>query len=158
MPEHVYITTLGRSPWAVINTFYEVLRLKKYQPTRIVILVEESYTCFLDDVRGALQIISEAYGLNPCFDVVVVQDAEIMLMYHRIHPLLKELLEQGDDFAVDITGGRKTLVVALVLTMRRFSTHIFYLEVIGEGIRDVPLMMKPLQTMQLHDFIEEAKE
>ena len=33
MPERVYITLLGRSIWALINSYYTVLREKKYKFT-----------------------------------------------------------------------------------------------------------------------------
>ncbi|MDI9609958.1 MAG: hypothetical protein QFX36_01370 [Archaeoglobales archaeon] len=42
--KRAYITLLGRSGWAVVNTYYALLILKSYYPDLIQIFAEESYS------------------------------------------------------------------------------------------------------------------
>ncbi|WP_456467961.1 hypothetical protein [Archaeoglobus sp.] len=51
MPEKkAYLTLLGRSDWAVLNTYYAVLVEKSYYPDKIHIFAEKSYSECLENI------------------------------------------------------------------------------------------------------------
>ncbi|MDT8358624.1 MAG: hypothetical protein RQ758_09010, partial [Methanomicrobiaceae archaeon] len=64
-PEKVYICMLGRSTWALINTYYAVLRGTGYRPDTIVVILEEPFRSEYEKVRMGLSILSEAFVCAP---------------------------------------------------------------------------------------------
>ena len=72
---------------------------------------------------------------------------------------MKTWVGNEDKIALDITGGRRTLIAASLLTLKRtVATNVFYLAVTEEGKKDMPLLMKPLKSMLLKDFLEDVTE
>jgi len=62
-----YVTLLGRSPWAVVNTYYKILKEGKGKEPieKVYVFTEERYKENLPRVVEAIRAISEAYNLNP---------------------------------------------------------------------------------------------
>ncbi len=66
MPEkRAYITLLGRSAWAVLNTYYAVLVEKSYYPDTIHIFAEKSYAEDLDSIIEGMRALSEEFRQEP---------------------------------------------------------------------------------------------
>jgi len=150
-----YITLLGRSVWAVLNTYYAVLVEKKYYPEMIHIFTERSYSEHLETVAEGMRALSEEFGFTPEINSTIIEDRDFITAVRRIGELVKELKEQRWSVAIDITPGRKTLVsAALIPAVKLRLEHVFYLAV--KEIEPKPYMMIPLANQQLRDFMEEA--
>jgi len=151
-----YITLLGRSAWAVLNTYYAVLAEKSYYPNTIHIFAEKSYSEDLEKIAEGMRILSEEFEFEPKIDSTIIEDNDFISAVRKIGELVKKLKEQGCSVAIDITPGRKTLVsAALIPAVKLRLDHVFYLAV--KELEDKPYMMIPLANQQLRDFMEEAE-
>ncbi len=151
-----YITILGRSTWALINTYYAVLMKGVYFPDVIYIFAEDIYVEELEKAAEGVKILSEEFGISPEINTHVVPEADFIQAGKTISDLIKKLIEEGCSIAIDITPGRKALVAAaLIPAVRQKMDHVFYLAV--KRLENRPYMMIPLSNQSLRDFIREAE-
>ena len=154
-----YITILGRSVWALINTFYAVLREKRYFPDQIYVFAEENYIDNLGMVEKGIKILSKRFGFSPKIKSEEVEEANFLDAGLKISKLINELKADGVEVAVDITPGRKALVVGTLVPGPQIPVdHIFYLAL--KTLEDVskPYMMIPLHIQHLIDYIDVMKK
>jgi hypothetical protein len=163
----VYITMLGRSIWAVLNSYHAVLREKGFFPDEIVLFAEgKSCESLLKEitttVRG-LELLSEEFGISPEighqviseYECEVGSDDDFVKMVQHIHELIKSRKKDGEQIAIDITPGKKTLVAGTLLPVNLSDVdHIFYLSI--KEIVPRPYMMIPYQIQQLNDFKDQV--
>uniref|UniRef100_A0A7C3RM36 Uncharacterized protein n=1 Tax=Archaeoglobus fulgidus TaxID=2234 RepID=A0A7C3RM36_ARCFL len=151
-----YITLLGRSEWAVINTYYAVLAEKSYYPDTIHIFAEKSYSADLEKIADGMRILSKEFGFEPEISSTVIEDNDFITAVRKIGELIRKLKEQECSVAIDITPGRKTLVAAaLIPAVKLRLEHVFYLA--AKELESKPYMMIPLASQKLRDFMEEAR-
>ena len=153
-----YITMLGRSVWALVNSFYAVLKEAKYYPDSIYVFSEDAYKGELEKAVNAIKILSAEFGFSPNIKCEVVQEANFYDAGMKISSTVKELKAKGFEIALDVTPGRKALVAGSLVSLSKIGVdHIFYLKISSLDDASRPYFMIPLQTQQLHDFIEDAK-
>ncbi len=149
-----YVTLLGRSSWALINTYYAILNQRKFSPDIVHIFVEELYKDKIEKVLKGLHIINNSFNITPCFETTLVKNDEIIPVKSSLIISLKRLKNDGYTIALDITPGRKSLVAAALISAEKIGVdHIFYLAV--DSIEDIPLLMKPRWIIHLHDYLHE---
>ncbi|MBC7095469.1 hypothetical protein [Thermococcus sp.] len=149
-----YITMLGRSTWALVNTYYAVV-MKGYKPDEIYIFLENTHEGKLPQTVEALKIISEAYGFSPKIYWEIIEEDNFLEADEKIGTLLKTLKEKGYEISTDITPGRKALVVgAAIHAIPLEVEHLFYLSLRNLEHANRPYMMIPLHTQRLKDFME----
>jgi len=158
MHKKAYITILGRSTWALINTYYAVLAEKSYYPDLVYIFAEDIYAGELDKAIRGVEILSEEFGFKPEIRQEVVGEADFVEAGFKISSLIKDLKGEGYRVAIDITPGRKALVAgALIPTSKIGVDHVFYLAIKTLDNASKPYRMIPLQIQELRDFVEDAK-
>jgi len=158
MTKVAYITLLGRSPWAVINTYYKLLTMGK-RADRIYIFTEKRYQNNLPKVVKALEAISEAYNLNPVIDTEVVPDYGFFVADRKFRELFSKLEREGYRMGLDITSGRKALVAAAIVQIRAFPVaFIVYMGLLDLDFPDRPYMMIPAHMQPIKNFLGEEDE
>lgn len=163
----VYITMLGRSVWAVLNSYHAVLREKEFFPDEIFLFAEgtldEKLTSEIDTTVKGLSILSEEFMISPSvkYEVIseseceIVSDSDFVKMVRRVLDLIKKRKKEGDVIAIDITPGKKTLIAGILLPINLSDVdHIFYLAIKETVPR--PYMMIPYQIQQLNDFKDQV--
>ncbi len=90
----VYITILGRSTWALINTYYAVLMDGRYLPDVIHIFAEDIYSEELEKAAEGLRILSEEFGISPEINTHVVPEADFIEAGRTISDLIRRLREE----------------------------------------------------------------
>ncbi len=159
MSQRTYLTTLGRSIWALVNTYYAVLREKEYYPDNIYIFTERTFETHLDKVRSAISILSEEFDIQPTIQTRIVSDWDFLSAGKEVFELVKSLKKSGATVAIDITPGRKALVVASLITGIKIKIdHVFYLGIKSTDDAAKPYMMIPKQIQQIRDFMVDARE
>lgn len=155
--KRAYITILGRSLWALSNAYYAVLVQKSFYPELVHIFTEEIFLKDLPKAEKAIRLLSEEFGFTPEVKTHVSKEAEFFNAGVEVSELVRKLKSEGYRIAIDITPGRKALVVALLIpAMKQKIDHVFYLAV--KKLEDKPYMMIPLANQELRDFIEEAEK
>ena len=164
MKKNAYISLLGRSSWALINSYYSVLKNDFYYPDIIYVFVEEPNKEKLDKVISALKILNDEFDVDAEIKSQVVSDAKFASAGKEIFKIMNELKESGFCMSLDITPGRKTLVAAALLSANRFISskddtikYIFYLAV-DDPLEAKPFMMIPLSAQILEDFKDDKME
>lgn len=151
-----YITILGRSLWALINSYYAVLFQKSFFPEVVHIFTEDIYSNELNKAERAIKILSEEFGFSPEIQTHISVEAEFFKAGHEVSNLIKGLKAEGYRIAIDLTPGRKALVTAVLIpAMKQKIDHLFYLAV--KRLESKPYMMIPLANQQLRDFMEEVE-
>ena len=153
-----YITLLGRSPWAVVNTYYKLLTMGK-RADKIYVFTEERYRKNLPKVVEALRTISEAYNLNPEIETVVVPDYGFFVADKKFKELFTKLEREGYRMGLDITSGRKALVAAAIVQIKDFPVaFIIYMGLLDMDFPDRPYMMIPAHMQPIKNFLGDESE
>jgi len=151
----VYITILGRSTWALINTYYAGLMEGRYFPDIIHTFAEDVFAEELEKAVGGVKILSEEFSISPEIHTHIVPEADFVEAGRVISGLIHKLKEEDCSIAIDITPGRKALVTAaLIPAVKHKMDHVFYLAV--KKLESKPFMMISLGNQSLRDFIQEA--
>jgi hypothetical protein len=146
---------LGRSVWALVNTYYAVLRDSEYYPDVIHVFTTTQYEPDLNKTLSAIKILNTEFGISPKITSKVVDDVKFYYATKTIFDIIKGLKDEGYQVAIDITPGRKALVVATVIPASRIGVdHVFYLSIKSTEDAAKPYMMIPLQHQKIRDFIE----
>ena len=165
--KRIYITMLGRSIWAVLNSYHAVLREKEFFPDEIVLFAEgkldEKLTKDIHTTVSGLSILSDEFKISPTIKYEVISESECKIesdddfvrMVQCTLNLVKSRKKEGDIIAVDITPGKKTLVAGALLPINLSDVdHIFYLSI--KETFPKPYMMIPCQIQQINDFKEQV--
>jgi len=166
-PKRIYITMLGRSIWAVLNSYHAALREKGFFPDEIFLFSEgkndEKLSKDISTTISGLKILSEEFKISPLIRAEVISERECKVaseddfvrMSLCTRDLIKGRKKEGDVIAVDITPGKKTLVAGTLLPITLSDVdHIFYLSIKETMAR--PYMMIPYQVQQMNDFKEQV--
>ena len=153
-----YITFLGRSIWAVLNSYQAVLKEKGYYPELIHLIVEDIFLEKIGKTKEGLIIISEGFSITPKIEIMEVQDAHFFESGSRIHNLIVKLKKDGHEIAIDLTPGRKAMIAATLIPLSKIDVdHVFYLALSELKDASKPYEMIPKQIQSLKDFIEETR-
>lgn len=138
-----------------MNTYYAVLRDKRYYPDIVYVFTVEAYHHELHHTLDAIKILNDEFGLKPEVKSEIVDDEEFYNATKTIFDIIKHLKDTGYTVAIDITPGRKALVVATVIPATKIGVeHVFYLAINNTDDAAKPYMMIPLQLQHIRDFIE----
>jgi len=157
--EKAYITVLGRYLWAMVNSYYAVLREESYYPEQVYIVAEERFESEAEKGKEAFEILNQQYDISPEVKTIIVKDVDFFSAGKKISKTIEELKEDGFKIAIDVTPGRKPLVTAsLVPAIKKGLQHIYYLEI--SDLDDVakPYMEIPLDKQKLWDLLEFHRE
>jgi hypothetical protein len=154
-----YVTLLGRSEWAAINTYYKLLREWKLEDVgRIYIFTEEGFKEKLPKVRRAFDVLSKAYGMSPSIEHIVIPNYSFDKAEKALKELFSKLGGEGYGIGLDITSGRKALVAAaIVQAMRARVSFVVYMGLLDREFPNRPYMMIPTHLQVLKDFLGEEK-
>ena len=150
-----YLTLLGRSTWALINSYYAVVEERDYHPDRVIIYTEAPGES--GQVSDAIMDISKEYGFNPAIEVKHVYEGDFIKAVEAVGGELRRLKDEGCETALDITPGRKALVAGAVLSAPKLIDHMYYLMIDSTDDADKPYMLIPRRRQTLIDFAEEAR-
>ncbi|WP_297438251.1 hypothetical protein [Thermococcus sp.] len=152
MVKIAYVALLGRSEWALVNTYYAVVNNGK-KPERILIVTGERHVKTLSKVVDALKEISRAYSFNPDISRLVIKDDNLQDAEERLRNLFDSLDSEGYTIELDITSGRKAMVALAVLKMARHKNgEINYLALLDRDSPNRPYMMIPAHMQRLNVF------
>lgn len=150
-----YIAFAGRSLWALLNTYHAVLRDEICLPDEVRIIAETPCLSDLTAATEGIGIISQRYGIAPAVSTVPVPCGDFAAAAGKVCDLARGLAADGFSIALDITPGRKALIVASCLALASAGiapAHIFYLNLQGGGPLPLPHLMIPLHLQALHDL------
>ena len=154
-----YITILGRSVWAVINSLYAVLKQTDNRPDVVHIVTETIFKDKLDKTTKGVRMVLDGFGLHAAVKTMIVAEGKYVVAGKAIQGLVKKLRSEGHEIVVDITPGRKSLVSGAMLALNKEQVaHIYYLDINTIVGVNLPYEMIPRQIQSLKDFKQETGE
>lgn len=152
MANQAYITLMGRSGWAVINSFYSLILETDFRPCSIMMLYESEHANNLAPVVEGLKIIQETYT-KPNITTFSVSTSDWDAVGETARPIVEGIKEQEGQVALDITGGRKVLVAGTLLGLLESGLdYVYYLDIeTTEGVAK-PYPMIPYRMQQLKEL------
>jgi len=152
MANQAYITLMGRSSWAVLNSFHAAVIETEYRPDQVHLIYESEYADNIEPVICGLEIIQSSYT-TPNVKALEVPNWDTRATGHAILELVQALKKELSEITLDITGGRKALVTGSLLALKDESMkHVFYLAIdTTKGVAK-PYLMIPKSIQRLLDI------
>ncbi|MFQ5834124.1 MAG: hypothetical protein ACE5H4_15575 [Candidatus Thorarchaeota archaeon] len=151
--DQAYITLMGRSGWAVVNSFHAVSIETEYRPVQIHLIHESQYSDAVEPVVQGLEAIQSSYT-TPSVSCIEVPDWDAHAAGRTALELVQTLREKGFEVALDITGGRKALVTGSLLALREEPfRHVYYLAIETTEGAAKPYLMIPKRIQRLFDIV-----
>ncbi|WP_461866878.1 hypothetical protein [Thermococcus sp.] len=151
-----YVTLLGRSSWALVNTYYAVISGGR-KPEKVFIFTEEIYRRKLPDIVEAIEKISKAYNFTPGIGTVVIPNNSFLEADKKFKEIFQRLESEGYTIDLDITSGRKALATAAIVQVREFRVdRIIYMALLDFDFPNRPYMMIPKHMQRLKNFLGEG--
>ena len=141
----VYITLLGRSLHAIINSFWATVKIHEYHPDKMYIIHEVhegDFEYIQSTIENNLDTIMSEYGFSSEIVFVDVDFLDFQGCMDRINEILE--MHKDDSIAIDITSSRKYMAIAAVLSGWESVEHIFFLHTEMVKYREMPFMMRPM--------------
>ncbi|MCD6110248.1 MAG: hypothetical protein J7K08_01030 [Thermoplasmata archaeon] len=146
-------TSTSLYPHAVVNSYWAILRVG-FHPQEVVLLLTEGFERQPEEVIPAMEALSEyETGSTPHFRVIDIRDVDYTALPERLKDIFTEGAK-GAETALDVSPGRKYLVVPAVMAAREAGVkHIFYTFIRDLSWGDVPLPLKPFTTYHVYDLL-----
>jgi hypothetical protein len=149
----VHIALLGRTPWALVNTYYASV-MREERPKEVYIVTERRYSHNLPKITKAIKTISEAYSFSPELKTLVIPDDDFKEADRALKNLFSGLKEKDGDIVLNMTSGRKALVAAAIIQGRESNVReILYMALLNVQFPNRPYMMLPIQMQVLKNFL-----
>ena len=96
MANQAYITLMGRSGWAVLNSFYASIIETEYRPDQVHLIYESEYANDIDPVMRGLEIIQSSY-ITPNVKALEVPNWDAHATGHAIRELVQDLQKEKSE-------------------------------------------------------------
>jgi hypothetical protein len=157
----VLITLMGPSNWGLFNSIWGAIRFHGFTPDRIHIMGSKRDHAEFKNLKKMLVPLLNEYGSAGDVRFEEVSVGRVDDVYKKVSRTLDEE-EQDNEMALDITPGRKAMVLGSLLAgwkdgkMSRFE-HVFYLYI--ESLRNAsrPFMLIPMSVQRCHDIPRESR-
>ncbi len=124
-----WISFIGSSSFAVINTIWAACRVDGYVPERVVFLVNDKLKDrWVDEVLNWVPLILEGYGVKePSIDLHDVDETDFRSILKVYDQYIPEFKKSGQ-VALDITPGRKYMsAIGMQGGLLFEAEHIYYM-------------------------------
>jgi hypothetical protein len=151
----VLITMMGPSVWSTANSLWSAVRDHGYLPERIHILCSDS-TGSCSVAAQMMAAILEDYGVRPDIRMAEINEESVLAVRDRVASIVEEEEKAGNVVALDVTPGRKGVVLGAMLAGGKRYEHIFYLYITSLDNANRPYLMVPMSRQRAHDLRKEA--
>lgn len=149
-----WITTIGTSPFAVINTIWAACKSDEYVPDNIIWITNEHIsTDIVDSVNDWTCEILNAYGVNkPMLNEISVDETDVMGLHDVVFNTIQKSKSMGT-VAIDMTPGRKYMsAIAMQCGIEAGADKIFYLFLSDSRYQDIPFPLIPVKKQSLFEM------
>ncbi len=153
----VLFTFNGPRKWALLNGLWSVVRDHDYRPERIYLLTLERDIIRAEKFRPMIEELTAAHSFKCQVESIIVPKDDFVMVGRIVMEKAAWERSQGNKVALDITPGRKGMVVSALVPCWDAMDHIFYLNIETHSRAQRPYLCIPQQIQHPHDFVEERK-
>lgn len=153
----VLLTMMGRSHWSLFNSIWAMSRILDFVPDRVHILTAG---CDKNAADKAGQMVRSLLSeLRPGAEVLVqvISEEAASEVAEAVKGIAAMEKERGNQVALDVTPGKKTMVIGAMLGSNSLVDHVFYLHIESLRNADRPFLEIPLSAQHGHDFLAEVR-
>ncbi len=127
----VWITTVGSSPFAVINTLWAACELDGYVPEKVYLVANGKVEQEARIVNEWITRIIKAYGAAPIIERIHADEVDFMNFSRILSTCITEEKKSGNEVAVDMTPGRKFMSAFSMFNglAKNGADRVYYLHV-----------------------------
>ena len=161
----VWISTVGWSPFAVINPLWAAcyFEWENFVPEKVVLLnnqtqdekVKENYDLVL---TWLIKILNEYGTSEPVIESIDANESNMKEYAHTFHEVVEKHIQ--DEIAIDMTPGRKFMSGIAMWTASQPKSNIaklYYLQLWGQKYQNVPFIKIPAVSQRLINIKELMK-
>lgn len=157
---NVWISMIGFSPFAVINTLWAACSQdnENYVPNKVFFLVNKNLKSEnITRVHVWVTELLKAYGIaDPVLENVEIEEDDFEGIEKTISSLIEQSLKEGN-VAIDITPGRKFMsAIAMYSGIKKNARHVYYLHLKEQKYENEPFPLIPMPFQKLIDLKEEG--
>lgn len=149
-----WISFIGSSPFAVINTIWAACKVDRYVPDHFIFLVNKELEAeWIDTVQKWVPLIISEYS-SKCPEITLHEfiETDFSTLKETYGELVCRLKEKGQ-VAVDITPGRKYMsAIAMETGISQKVDHVYYLHLNDHHYEHSPYPLVPLTRNELLDM------
>ncbi|MFO8052126.1 MAG: hypothetical protein R6V01_10595 [Thermoplasmatota archaeon] len=151
-----WITTVGPSPFAVINTFWAAVERDRWIPERIHLVYNEETKHFLVGICTVMKsIVMEHEGRDPDIFCMNIEEDDLEGIFQTYRSIIRKERDLGNGIAIDITPGRKYMSAFSLYAGLKDGTieRIYYIHIRGRKFMNQPYPLIPLPYCDLEDIV-----
>ncbi|MCK4814282.1 hypothetical protein KA005_00815 [bacterium] len=152
-----WITIIGSSPFALINTLWAACKIDGYVPDRVLFIVNEQLgQAPIDTAKRWVYEILKEYGVKePIFEEISVNETDFIDLKETFKGNISAFKTDGA-VAVDMTPGRKYMSAITMHTgLEERADHVYYLHLSDNKYQNKPFPLIPMYKQRLVDMVSE---
>lgn len=138
-----YMIFCGTSPYAIVNSIWASIDIRKLCPSKIVLLATERQRGLSKIISCVKNLTEDTLKNNCLIQIVTISQSDIEENKKILNDHVKEIKDLNTNFAIDITPGRKTMSISGLLFVHSLQQteksiaskflHIIYWHLIDSG-------------------------
>jgi hypothetical protein len=155
-----WITFIGSSPFAVINTIWAACKIDGFVPDKLIFLVNRDlWAGWINDVKHWVPLVISGYSSKSSEMVFhEVKETDFSTIKNAYRNYMKNLSKE-DEVAIDITPGRKYMsAIAMEIGLSMNADHVYYLHLTDRQYENSPYPVIPVFRHTLIDLKKEFEE
>lgn len=149
-----WISIIGSSPFAVINTMWAACKIDNYIPNRVLFIINQNLNeKDIETVYQWTETLLKEYGVeNPQIISKKIEEDDFGDIEDVFRRNISSLKQKGE-VAVDITPGRKYMsAIAMHCGLAGGVSHVYYLHLKESEYYGSPFPLIPIKKQQLIDM------
>lgn len=152
----VWVTVVGRSRFAVINTVWSACIWDSFVPQCVHLVKNTLVEDNVKAVREWVKKILSVYGVpSPSFEEHDSDEDDMNSFADILRNVVQNVVSEGNEVAVDITPGRKFMsAFAMILGQKFRVPKLYYLHLYDPSYVDKPFVLIPFNLQKLVNLAE----
>lgn len=153
-----WITSIGISHHAVVNTFWASAAEKDWIPQRVYLLTNDRTKKDAVAISTRMERIAIHYGGEKLdLRLKVFDETDLEALFQMYSDIMNRETQEGNDISVDITPGRKFMsAFALYCSLNNRSCvrNIFYFHLLDDEFMDRSYPFLPMNSFKLRNLMD----
>ncbi len=160
----VWITIVGKSPFAVINPIWIACKSGEFIPEKVYLIWNDAVKGEKEMVVKAIKVILKNYGVPEpeiiADDSTKVHEEDFRRLAELLLSIRRKELREGNEIAIDMTPGRKfmsaiAMFMGVAKSLKDKVHRVYYLHLSDQRYLNYPLILIPHKLQKLYEMRRE---